>query len=66
MEDKFKIYVNKSKKEDHVVYEDKFPEGTTLEDLQEKHLLWLHRNSEPGTLFPMHSHEIERRKETNQ
>jgi hypothetical protein len=42
MEDKFKIYVNKSKKEDHVVYEDKFPEGTTLEDLQEKHgvVIW--------------------------
>ena len=34
MEDKFKIYVNKSKKEDNTVYEDRFPEGTTLEDLK--------------------------------
>ena len=38
MAEKFKIYVSKdgSKKEKPVVYEDKFPEGTTLEDLKEQ------------------------------
>ena len=42
MADKFKIYVNKSKKEDTTVYEDRLPEGTTLEDLKEKHgvVIW--------------------------
>ena len=38
MVDKFKMYMSKdwSKKEKPVVYEDKFPEGTTLEDLKEQ------------------------------
>jgi len=42
MQEKFKIYVNKSKKEDNTVYEDKFPAGTTLEDLKKKHgvVIW--------------------------
>ena len=42
MQEKFKIYVNKSKKEDTTVYEDRLPEGTTLEDLKEKHgvVIW--------------------------
>ena len=42
MEDKFKIYVNKSQKVDTTVYEDRFPAGTTLEDLKEKHgvVIW--------------------------
>ena len=37
MQEKFKIYVNKSQKVDTTVYEDKFPEGTTLDDLKKEH-----------------------------
>ncbi len=42
MEDKFKMYVTSKKEEEPVVYEDKFPEGTTLEDLKEQHgvVIW--------------------------
>ena len=42
MADKFKIYVTSKKEEEPVVYEDKFPEGTTLEDLKEQHgvVIW--------------------------
>jgi len=42
MQEKFKIYVNKSQKVDTTVYEDRFPDGTTLEDLKEKHgvVIW--------------------------
>jgi hypothetical protein len=42
MADKFKIYVSKPKEEEPEVYEDRFPEGTTLEDLKEKHgvVIW--------------------------
>jgi hypothetical protein len=39
MEKNFKMYVSKNgpKTEETSVYEDRFPEGTTLEDLKEKH-----------------------------
>jgi|TARA_Y100000310_G_scaffold60999_1_gene56270 hypothetical protein len=44
MADKFKMYVSRggSKEEEPVVYEDRLPEGTTLEDLKEKHgvVIW--------------------------
>tara|TARA_R110002167_G_scaffold297091_2_gene501456 strand:- start:968 stop:1444 length:477 start_codon:yes stop_codon:yes gene_type:complete len=44
MVDKFKIYVSKDgpRKEEPVVYEDKFPEGTTIEDLKKQHgvVIW--------------------------
>ena len=44
MADKFKMYVSRhgSKPEVPIVYEDKFPEGTTFEDLKEKHgvVIW--------------------------
>jgi len=36
MVDKFKVYVSRPTEEEPVVYEDKFPEGTTIEDLKEK------------------------------
>jgi len=42
MADKFKMYVTSKKEEEPVVYEDRFPEGTTLEDLKEQHgvVIW--------------------------
>jgi hypothetical protein len=44
MDDKFKMYVSRagSKEEEPVVYEDRLPEGTTIEDLKEKHgvVIW--------------------------
>jgi hypothetical protein len=44
MEDKFKMYVSRGgpKEDAPTVYEDRFPEGTTLEDLKEKHgvVIW--------------------------
>ena len=44
MEDKFKMYVSRggSKEDDPTVYEDRFPEGATLEDLKNKHgvVIW--------------------------
>jgi len=44
MADKFKMYVSRqgSKKEEPVVYEDRLPEGTTVEDLKKKHgvVIW--------------------------
>jgi hypothetical protein len=44
MDNKFKMYVSRggSKEEEPVVYEDRLPEGTTLEDLKEQHgtVIW--------------------------
>ena len=42
MADNFKMYVTSKKEEEPVVYEDRFPEGTTLEDLKEQHgvVIW--------------------------